>query len=167
MVAFAGALSIFLFSYFLGQRYRGPERPLQAGTLIQAATPMDLQKLLTGAGHSLSQTWYLLYLAPLDEAAVRRLSRSYNRLAEDPRLQQRFRLLIKARGAHSLPEFAVEFSDPEAEVSRWCRQLDPMGVCQGLYLIDPEGRLRAIFSTSADPSSIAADFKTVIEHEQP
>ena len=149
LVASEGPLPAFQVTAFLGQ-------------------PLNLDRL---RGH-----WTLILLAPLDAALANREgalgfgNRVLNRLAVWPKLRADLQVLYLANGGPSSQE-TLKSLVLRTNPRMWAATVSPplrraLGAGPGdpplFYLLDPEIRLRALFTPEGDPVTIAADMERLI-----
>jgi cytochrome oxidase Cu insertion factor (SCO1/SenC/PrrC family) len=166
-----------------------PARPLPIFTLTDSAgAPFGRDEL--------EDHWSLLAVGNLTGAsghrAFARLVEIYNRLADERNLRPRLRLVLVT--ADSAPALARDFerlspavavlsgeraevsafavdalgSNPDRMLSDDANTVEKAGVDQasGLFLLDPDARLVAIFPGIQSAADIAADVKTLARHHQ-
>jgi hypothetical protein len=186
------AIGLFLFAYQWGNLYRygAGDPPAIGGVLLRPAQPLP-DFLLTDTsgkpfGHGdLFEHWSLLGMVNLAGAdghrGMARLVEIYNRLADQPRLRERLRLLLVS--ADAAPGLARDFerlspaiavlSGERAAVAELGTALgaDPDSTLAGtdaapptLFLLDPDAQLVAIFPSAEAPSAIAADVASLARH---
>jgi peroxiredoxin len=176
------AIGLFLVAYQWGnqlkQDMRGP--PTLSGVMVRPAQPLPDFVLSDSAGAELARSdllghWSLIAFAPLGTVSghrgITRMVGVYNRLADQPTLQGRLRLLLVS--ADSAPRLARDFErlSPAIAILHGDRdQLDLLRDALGaspeptddtavppLFLSDPDARLTALFPPSQPDAEIAAD----------
>ena len=173
IAAFTAGLLIFALSYWLGNRYQSPDIPGLTATLLHPPQSLPVVELISDDNRKTLPTdntddqWKLLMLGSWDHNQIRILSSSYNRLAEYPDHQKRFKVWLISNTTHVAPEFAVQFRISNGDNDKLQTALGQMPSQIGLYLIDPDGRLSAIFSGIEDPSVIARNFKSIVDYYTP
>jgi hypothetical protein len=171
LAAFAIALGIFAFSYWLGNRYKTPDLPQLQALLLSPAQPLPGFSLMRDdRPEPFAQAvddWLLLWAGPLGEDDLQRLTSAYNRLADDAKLQGRFRVWLLQPGALPLPDFIQLRPMAEAERQRLYQHWR-LGPDQSLlFLINPQARLQAVFTGIEAASTLAADFRSILERPKP
>lgn len=185
------AIGLFLLAYQWGNQYRygGDDLPAIDGVLIRPPQPLPDFVLRDTAGEAvgrgaLFEHWSLLAFGNLSGAAghrgISRLVAVFNRLAGEPDLRERLRLLLAT--ADAAPTLARDFerlspaiavlSGARPEVAELAGALgaDPDGALDGLpdtpptlFLLDPDAELVAIFPGAQPPASIAEDLAALAE----
>ena len=182
LVSLLLAILTFGVAYYGGNKYSGDDLPQISGTLLRPAMPAPEFELKDQAGRHFSEKqlkdhWSLILLDPnqvTDSPALPRLVRIHNRLASDPTLQQQTHFIY-------LPQQTSEAADAVAaglgtgfyalsgNLEDLRETFSRFGVSEinhgfTLYLIDPESRMQALFTSSQDAANIAEDLKTLITH---
>ncbi|MBF0255623.1 MAG: hypothetical protein HQL47_04005 [Gammaproteobacteria bacterium] len=175
LAAFVVAIGIFVLSYWLGNRYQSPQLPELQALLLSPAQPLPEFELLEQdqpqAFASLVDDWLLLGAGRLELADLQLLTSAHNRLAADAKLQGRFRVWLLEPSdlplSLALPEFIrVKTLTPAARqalAQAW--QLSPDQHL--LFLINPQGRLQAVFTGISSAATMAADFQAIVDHYTP
>lgn len=191
LVMVLGAIGLFVAGYYWGNQYKreraGP--PTIEGVLVRPAAELPELSLMDADGHpftaeNLYGRWTLLAFGDLARArgqiAATRMIAVHNRLATEPDLQERLQLALAAAGQS--PALARDFS----RLSRSLKMLDgetadierlrtalgddprtapPDAASEApFFLIDPRGRLTALFPAGQDPAAIASDLQVLEEH---
>jgi len=184
------AIGLFLLGYYGGNRYRHRDSspPAIAGVLIRPIHPLPAFELRDTASRPFTNEnfmgcWTLLSFGDLhrepDRRAVKRMIEVHNRLADKPDLQRQIRLALVISG-DPIPAWDFDRLSPTlrllsgtaGERQRLQASLGmPVPATTGareqtppIHLIDPEGRLLALFPDAQVPATIASDLATVAAH---
>ncbi len=187
MAWFSLALCLFVAGYHWGNRYKQVENPaLEAGVLLRPAVAFPPFQAVQISGLPLSPAklhgnWHLLALATettaSDQQTLRHMARILNRLAARPKLQaaiipvlliasqsseQALQRLEKARPYHPrlLAGYATEGGLDGANSTLAADN------AAGLYLLDNEARIQAVFTLGKDPATIARDIGLLYDARQ-
>lgn len=173
VAAFAAGVVIFITSYWLGNRYHGPSLPALQALLLHPAQPLP-QVSLVAVGPAPARIlgkaiddWMLLQLPAPDAQRVRLLASSHNRLAENPKLQGHFRVWIFEESGQPLPDFITQQTLAEGGLDQLRQALGLGAGAQGLFLINPQGQLQAVFTGIDSPATIAHDFQAILDQYRP
>lgn len=186
-----GAIGLFLVGYYWGHWYklRTAPPPNIEGVLVRPAQQLPTFELHDAIGRpftekDLPQHWTLLAFADLGQArghlAIMRMIDIFNRLADQAELHKEVQLVLAAE--QQAPELAREFSrlSPALHVlSGKADAIDQLRTAVGdapssqeaaerdegapIFLIDPKGRLLALFTGTEQPAAIAKDLSTLAE----
>jgi cytochrome oxidase Cu insertion factor (SCO1/SenC/PrrC family) len=187
----AGAIGLFLVGYYWGHWYKlrtaGP--PNIKGVLVRPAQPLPAFELKDAMGRPFTEKdlpthWTLLAFADLGQArghlAIMRMIDTYNRLADQEDLHKQMLLVLAAKA--QTPELAQDFSrlSPALRVlSGKAEEIEKLRAAVGdapgpgdspaqdegapIFLIDPKGRLFAVFTGEEQPAAIAKDLSALAE----
>ena len=185
------AIALFLVAYQWGNQYRytGGEPPAIGGVLIRPPQPLPDFVLRDTAGEpvgrgALFEHWSLLAFGNLSGAAghrgISRLVAVANRVAGEPDLRERLRLLLAT--ADAAPSLARDFerlspaiavlTGARAEVAELAAALgaDTDAALDGapdtpptLFLLDPDAELVAIFPGAQPAAAVAEDLAALAE----
>lgn len=186
------ALGLFLIGYYWGNRYRHGDSapPAIEGVLLHPAYPLPTFELRDGAGRPFTTErfaghWTLLAFGDSRQTPGRwiiaRLIEIHNRLAADPDLQAKLRLVLvtpsgdPAAPTSDLGDWSPVLSLLSGETDETRRLQAALGMPtrettptkdQMLpgYLIDPSGRLLALFPEALTPAAIASDLIALAAH---
>ena len=165
LFAFSAGVLIFVVGYWMGNRYKVPNIPGLSATLVHPAQQLPrFTPLFDNSKSELTDEWHLLYMGIPDQKTVRVLYSSYNRLAYEPEMQKRFKARFISPGNTSIPQFAVQFRLDTTELNQLTTALGLATGDKGLFLINPQGELIAIFTNITSPSVIANDYKAILEY---
>ncbi len=185
----AGAIGLFLLGYYWGNAYkfRNAPPPHIEGVLLRPAAGLPTFELHDATGLPFTEKdlhghWTLLAFANLEQArghlAVTRMIDVYNRLADQPDLRGEVQLVVAAEAQE--PALAQDFSrlspalkvlsgKPEAVThlrtaigdapQPHTAATDDVG--EPFFLVDPKGRLLALFTGEEKPSAIATDLSAL------
>ena len=168
LAVFSAGLLIFALSYWLGNRYQTPNIPGLTATLVHPAQKLPhFNPLYAGNSEAPPASWRLLHIGKLDLKILRRYAGGYNRLAHEPSVQKQFQVRFLSDGAAVLPAYAVQFHLNDADLDRLSKALGLSMGEEGLFLINPEGELTAVFSYITNPSVIAHDFHSIVNYFSP
>lgn len=175
------AIGIFLLSYQWGGQWQRRHTTAVAeisGILLRPPIPLadggaDQEPAAVAAIWP-DGRWVLLGFADNDDASglngkpvVARMVEIFNRLADQPRLRERLRLILidpaldptrATDDARLLPQLAL-LSESDARRAG----LSALATDLGLYLIDPERALRAIFPAALTPAQVAEDIRQLAQ----
>ncbi|QFY89867.1 hypothetical protein D5125_10385 [Magnetovirga frankeli] len=171
LAAFAIAVGLFVFSYWLGNRYKAPDLPQLQALLLSPAQPLP-RFALRQDGQALPfaqavDDWLLLWGGPLGEADLQRLISAHNRLADEARLQGRFRVWLLEPCELPLPPF-IQPRQLDAEQRQRLYRHWQLGPGQNLlFLVNPQARLQAVFTGIGSGATMARDFRSILEHFEP
>lgn len=189
LIMIIAAMGLFAVGYYWGNRYQySGAPPVVQGVLMR--TPVELPaftledaKGLPFTGAELGERWTLLAFGDLRQArghlTVNRLLAVHGALAADPDLQAKVRIAVAAESQPT--DLALDFSrlssalhlvsGDAAELQRLraaLGDLSPSGseaAAPGdgapVYLIDPRGRLMALFPAGLSPDAMAADLSAL------
>jgi cytochrome oxidase Cu insertion factor (SCO1/SenC/PrrC family) len=181
------AIGLFLLGYYWGNRYqygsRGPapiDGILVTPPLLLPEFTLQDQHLQPFTPDNLSGHWSLFAVGALPRAegqrAVARLIQVYNRIADQPELQRELILVLVATAGERretqdfarlspalklLSGEAVELARLEEFFGYDPTDADTRGT---VYLVDPKGRMLALFARDQQPDSVAQDIKTISDH---
>ena len=181
------AIGLFLLGYYWGNRYQYGSRtpPAIDGILVTPPPPLPAfaledQQLQPITRDDLSGHWSLFAVAALSRAeghrAVARLIQVHNRLADQPDLQRELALMLIATAGErrEFQDFArlspalKLVSGDAAELARLEEffgydpaEPDTLGI---LYLVDPQGRMLALFARELEANRVAQDIRTIRDH---
>jgi cytochrome oxidase Cu insertion factor (SCO1/SenC/PrrC family) len=185
----SGAIGLFLAGYYWGHWYklRTAPPPDIEGVMVRPAQQLPTFELHDAVGRpftekDLPKRWTLLAFANLGQArghlAIMRMIDIYNRLADQEELHKEIQLVLAAE--EQAPELAREFSrlSPALQVlSGKAHEIDQLRTAVGdapspqgaavedegtpIFLIDPKGRLLALFTGTEQPAAIAQDLSTL------
>jgi len=181
LIMAVAAVGLFIVSYQWGSQYKhgGALQPALSGIVIRPSLPLPDLVLTDSSGGPFGRAdligyWSLLVFAASDDAqgrrGIARLVDVYNRLADQPDLQQRLRLLLV--GTDAQPRLALDFerlspaiavlsAEPATlEALEAALGADPQAKNNGLpplFLIDSDARLAALFPASQLAAEVAAD----------
>ena len=154
-----------MLGYWLGNRYKTPNIPGLTVTLVHPAQQLPaFSPLFDNSQSALADEWHLLHLGIPDQKTVQRLSSSFNRLAYAAEMQKHFKVRFISAGNTSIPQFAVQFRLDTTELNQLTTALGLATGDKGLFLINPQGELIAIFTNITSPSVIANDYKAILEY---
>jgi len=185
----AVAIGLFLVGYYWGNRHQRytSTLPVIEGILIRPARPLPDFILLDTAGQPftagrLAGHWTLLSFGNPSQAfgqsAITRMIEIFNRLANAPNLREQLLLVLVILRPDG-PTLALDFehSSPVLTLlSGTTDELQRLRMALGMplqapsltpdlaipcYLIDPSGRLLALFPDAQTPASIASDLVQV------
>jgi cytochrome oxidase Cu insertion factor (SCO1/SenC/PrrC family) len=189
LAVIGGAIGLFLLGYYWGNRYkyRTAPPPNIQGVLVGTSQGMPSFELHDATGmpftdKDLKGHWTLIAFANLEYArghlAVTRMIDVHNRLADEPDLQRTLQLALTAES--QAPALAQDFSrlSPALKVlSGKADQIDKLRTALGdapqgetaatdeegapFFLIDPKGRLIALFTGEEQPAAIAHDLSSL------
>ena len=179
------ALLTFGIAYYGGNRYSTPPPAQISGVLVNPVMPMPNLHLQNQKGEAfgndqLRDHWNLLLLDPSsdqNDTALRKLVQVHNRLADDPKLQQRtvFIYVVKQSREALIDKFAslgqnfVLLSGKPGAIDALFEQLGnpPDGVDNFvLYLVDPDVNIQALYIGELDATAIAQDFHSLLAHQR-
>jgi cytochrome oxidase Cu insertion factor (SCO1/SenC/PrrC family) len=170
----------FGIAYLGGNRYSTPDLANMAGVILQPAVEMPDLVLQDQSGERFSRAqltdhWSLLLLDPtpgLASPGLRRLIQVHNRLADNQALQTKSRfvylpMLVDEADIKALTRLGGNFVTLQGEPAAVNHLFEELGVSETqaiapIYLIDPTGKLRVLFTESLDAATIAADITTLI-----
>ena len=195
LVLALGAVVILLVGYVLGNQYARQRLEQQVSAQL-LETPRALPAFyLTGtdgqdfgpeafAGH-----WSFVYFGCIDcadsrESVLALFHRLFNRLADDPELQARMRLVFVATDPEADPpehlRERIFYYNPEfVGLSGEARQIAILAAALAgslrlpetgelnespLYLVAPDGRQVAIFTGLVDVETLGRDLRAIAEH---
>lgn len=168
LTAFAMAVGLFVFSYWLGNRYKSPDLPdLQALVLSPAQPLAKFQVAQDGNSldfNTLVHDWLLLWAGNFSQDDLTLLIRAHNRLANSAQLQQHFRIWLLEPSNLVLPDFVQVQPLTDEERERIYRLWQLEAGENLLFLINPEGRLQAIFTGIRAPATMANDFQAILDY---
>ncbi len=179
------AIGLFLIGYQWGNQYgrRGDTQPTLTGVLVRAPEPLPAFTLHGADGwplgpESLADAWTLLAFARLDgpvgHRVIGRMIEVHNRLAGDRDLQADLQLALIS--ADAIPRLARDFErlSPALHVVTGERDQiaiaraalgagpgDPVDTPPPLFLVDPGGRLIALFTGTQPAADIATDIEAL------
>ena len=181
LIMAVAAVGLFLFGYQWGNQFKrgGTEPPQISGVMLRPPQPLPDFVLKDSAGGDVGRTdlldgWALLDFAPLADArghrSIARLVEVYNRLAAEPELRKRLRLLLVS--ADSSPRLARDFERlspaigilgaergviDELRNALGASEQPASDELSALFLIGPDATLVALFPTAQPAAEIAAD----------
>lgn len=185
LIMAVAAVVLFMVGYQWGNQYQNTKErpPVLSGVLIRPPQPLPDPAFRDRAGRpfgrpDLIDRWSLLvFVSPGDAGGHRsvvRLLEVFNRLADQPELRSRLRLLLV--GAVVEPVLATDFerlSPAIAVLSAAPNERDRLRTALGttsdaglgqpdarlppIFLIDPQARLVALFPASQTAAQIASD----------
>lgn len=198
LIMIVAALGLFAVGYYWGNQYKygKPSPPAIEGVLIQPPPELPGFELHDAQGQaftaaSFNEHWTLLAFGDLALApghqAITRMIEVYNRLAQNPELQDLIQLVVVeehqnqalAQDFGRLTEALMPLSGDPGELGRLRASLgasagESKGSNEGpdaappapapLFLIGPEGRLLALFPNAQPAASIAADLAAIAKH---
>jgi hypothetical protein len=171
LAAFTFAVAIFILSYWLGNRYKSPDLPDLQALLISPAQPLpEFSLMREGKAEPFTQQvddWLLLWGGPLTDGDLRLLTSARNRLAADAKQQERFRVWLLQPSPLNLPDFIAVQSLLDGERARLHQSWQLAPGENLLFLINPQGRLQAVFTGIHSAATMATDFKAILDHFAP
>jgi len=187
----SGAIGLFLVAYYWGHWYKlrtAPPLHIE-GVLVRPAQQLPPFELHDALGRpftekDLPEHWTLLAFANLGQArghlAITRMVDIYNRLADHDELHREIQLVLAAE--EQAPQLAREFSrlSPALHVlSGKAEAIEQLRAAVGdapspqaaaekdeeapIFLIDPKGRLLALFTGEEQPAAVARDLSALAE----
>lgn len=192
LAALTLAAGLFLLGYYWGNRYKQPDIPqVQSAILLRPSLHLPDFQALDYRGADLDLTrlkrrWTLLLAGSLDNPGtaqgLAQLNRIHNRLAAHPDIQQGLHPLLLSSApdrdtAERLEQTVLAYNpamnaaagNPEALAGLF----SALGVAQApdtepaLYLLDPEARALAVFTSNGDPATIARDLGAIMTATPP
>lgn len=181
LIMAVAAVGLFLVGYQWGNQFkRGDQQPPPiSGVMVRPPQPLPDFVLQDSAGADVGRPdlldrWALISFAPLADAqghrSIARLVEIYNRLAAEPELQKRLRLLLIS--ADSAPRLARDFERlspaigilsaergviDELRNALGAGEQPPSDQLPALFLVGPDASLVALFPASQPAAEIAAD----------
>ncbi|MEN8177863.1 MAG: hypothetical protein ABFS39_04510 [Pseudomonadota bacterium] len=176
------ALLTFGIAYYGGNRHTEDESLKISGVLLRPAMPVPEFELEDQHGNSFSKQqledhWSLILLDPnrsSDSPALVRLVQIHNRLAIQPAIQQKIRFVYVPRQPATLTLAAglgAGFFSLSGDAVDLHEAFSRFGVSDTedgftLYLIDPDARIRVLFTGGQDTATIASDLITLISNHR-
>ncbi len=189
LIMIIAAMGLFAVGYYWGNRYQySGAPPVVRGVLIRPpvelpAFTLEDAKGLPFTDAELRERWTLLAVGDLRQArghlTVNRLLAVHGALAKDPDLQATVRIAVAAEAQpvdlaldfsrlspalHLISGDAAELQRLRAAVgdlSPSSAEAPAPGDGASVYLIDPRGRLMALFPAGLSPDAIAADLSAL------
>jgi cytochrome oxidase Cu insertion factor (SCO1/SenC/PrrC family) len=169
------AVLVFGIAYYGGNRYVEEQLPVISGILLRPAMPVPEFELRDQddkpfTRERLSSHWSLLLLDPqASPSAPLLLARIHNRMAATPELQKQLRFILipgqPISGPHAEPgDGFFTLSGSQAALDETFKRFgvnEPQGAYT-LYLIEPDAKLRALFTGDQDAATIAADLTNLM-----
>ena len=192
LAIFSLAASLFVLGYWWGNQYKKPDTPqVSSAILLRPALHLPDYQAIDYRGNdiglaSLEGHWALLLAGQLSDPGIRQglvqLTRIYNRLAVHPAIQRDLKLLLLSPNplvdtperlrdtVHAYnPDLNAAAGRPEdlAGLFAALGVDDTTADDPALYLLDPQGRALAVFTTNDDPATIAEDLRAIQEAHPP
>ncbi len=188
LAIFSLAASLFLVGYWWGNQYKQPETPrVDSAVLLRPTLHLPDFRATDHHGNDIGLTsfaghWVLLLPArlagPHTERGLTHLTRIYNRLAAYPKVQRKLKLVLLSPApladtrerlrdiVHAYnPNMDAAAGKPDDLAGLFAALgIDAAGNDNpALYLLDPQGRALAVFTTRDNPATIADDLRAIQE----
>jgi hypothetical protein len=183
IVVFLLAALTFGIAYYGGNKVSTPDNPPISGVVLQPPMPLPPFALIDQYGDPFSQqrlqgVWSLIAFDPAAgtgaSPAFRRLAQVHNRLAQEPDLQRKIRFIYIPKWSETdLGSTATQLGDGffvlHGEAGGVDQLFDHFGIEQiesdfTLFLADPNLEVQALFTSDLNATTIATDFKSLIQH---
>lgn len=183
IVVFLLAALTFAIAYYGGNKVSIPDAPPISGVVLQPPMVFPSFALIDQHGDPFSEqrlqgTWSLIAFDPQagtsTSPAFRRLAQVHNRFAEDPDLQRKIRFIYIPKWSETdLGSAATQLGDGffvlHGEAGGVDQLFDHFGIEQiesdfTLFLADPKSAVQVLFTSDLNATTIATDFRSLIQH---
>ena len=185
LALFSAAAGLFLLGYYWGNQYKRPDLSgVETAILLRPSLQLPPFNATDQFGQPLTQErllehWSLLLIGSTGSQTTRAglslITRIFNRLAVHPELQDALHPILlspdpEQDGSDRLLDTVHVYNPTLTAATGPAQELSELMTTLGaqvdgpstLYLIDPQGRAVALFTTSQDPAAVARDIQRIM-----